>query len=69
MAKSFSIGDYEVKKIIKGAIIALAGALATYLADTIPGVDFGQYTLFVGMVNSIVVNALQLWVSNNLYKY
>lgn len=68
MAKSFSFGEYEVKKFFKGLAIAFAGALATYLADAVPGIDFGAYTPLVVMVNSVLVNALQLWVSNNLYK-
>ena len=68
MAKSFSFGSYEVRKFVKGLGIALLGALATYLAEYIPGVDFGTWTPLVVMVNSALVNAIQLWVSNHQYE-
>lgn len=68
MAKSFSFGTYEVKKFAKGLGIAFLGALATYLAEYIPGVDFGTWTPLVVMANSALVNAIQLWVVNHQYE-
>lgn len=68
MAKSFSFGEYEFKKFAKGLGIAFAGAFATYLAEYIPGVDFGTWTPLVVMANSALVNAIQLWVTNHQFE-
>lgn len=43
-------------KVGKGALIAMAGALLTYLATTIPNVDFGVYTPFVAGIVAILIN-------------
>lgn len=45
------------KKIGKGLLIALGGAGLTFLADQIPGLDFGQYTVFVAAGLSALINA------------
>ena len=68
MAKSFSFGSYEVKKFAKGLCIAFLGALATYLTEYIPGVDFGSWTPLVVMANSALVNAIQLFIANHQYE-
>lgn len=68
MAKSFSFGSYEVKKFAKGLGIAFLGAFATYLAEYIPGVDFGAWTPLVVMLNSALVNAIQLFVADHQYE-
>ena len=60
-----SINREEMKKVGKGALIAFAGAALTVLVDVIPGVDFGKYTVVVMAVNSVVVNLLRIWLSNN----
>jgi len=57
----------DLKKLSIGAGIALLGALATYLQDTIPGLDFGQYTPIVVAVNSIIVNAIRKFIVSSVY--
>jgi len=57
----------DLKKLGIGAGIALLGALATYLQDTIPGLDFGQYTPIVVAVNSIIVNAIRKFIVSSVY--
>jgi hypothetical protein len=49
-------------KIGKGALIAAGGAVLTYLAETIPGVDFGEYTLIVAPILMILINAGIKWI-------
>ena len=49
-------------KVATGACIALLGALATYLMDTIPTVDFGAYTGLAVALNSILVNAIRNYI-------
>ena len=51
-----------LNKIATGACIALLGALATYLMDTIPTVDFGAYTGVAVALNSIFVNAIRNFI-------
>lgn len=61
-SKQWSLNNIDYKKILVGAGIALLGALATYLQDTIPNVDFGVYTPVVVAINSILVNAIRRFV-------
>ena len=46
-------------KIAKGAGIAAVGAILTYLAETIPSVDFGDATPIVVAIAAILVNMLR----------
>lgn len=57
MQKSFSFDKETVKKIIKGAAIAAAGAVLTYLAQYVSSTDFGVYTPVVVAVSSILINS------------
>ena len=43
-------------KILKGAGIALGGALLAYLSQVIPNEDFGKYTPLVTAFFSIAIN-------------
>jgi hypothetical protein len=47
----------EYNKIAKGAVIAMGGALLTYLSSAITTMDFGQYTGVVVATFSILINA------------
>ena len=58
----------DLKRLGIGALVALGGALATYLETTIPGVNFGQYTFIVVSLNSVLVNAIRLFVTQTTYK-
>ena len=51
-------------KIATGACIAILGALATYLMETIPTVDFGAYSALVVALNSILVNAIKNFIQS-----
>lgn len=64
-AGAMRFGSYELRKLGKGLGIALLGALATYLQDQVPSVDFGEWTLVAGAVNAAVINAIRLWISDN----
>jgi len=63
----FSLSSIDFKKLGTGFLIALLGAVATYLQDTIPGIDFGSYTLLVGAVNSFLVNLIRKFISESTY--
>lgn len=53
----FSIDLVGLKKVGKGALIAAGGAVLTYLAEAIPGLDFGEYTPVIVAVSSVLINA------------
>ena len=48
-----------LKKVGIGALIAGGGAILTYLATAIPGVDFGIWTPVAVGLASIVINFLR----------
>lgn len=62
-SRRFSLNGFDWKKIGTGALIAVAGALATYLQDLIPTIDFGVWTPFVVALNSAVINFLRKFVT------
>ncbi len=63
-------GEMRFKKedlapIIKGLMIALAGAALTYASAVVLKTDFGVYTPIVVAFWSVLANAARLWISNN----
>jgi len=52
------------KKIGKGLLIALAGALVTFLVDLPNAYDFGKYSIIVVAVASTLVNFLRKWLTS-----
>ena len=46
-------------KIGKGAAIAGAGAILTYLLEAVPGLELGQWTPLVVAALSVAVNAVR----------
>lgn len=52
----------KVQKILKGAMIAGLGLLATFLEEQIPGINFGAYSVYAVALNSIIVNVLKQYV-------
>lgn len=54
----YSLNKQDLLKIGKGALMAIGGVLVTYLLQTLPSVDFGQYTPVVVGVASVALNAL-----------
>jgi hypothetical protein len=57
----------DLKKLAIGLGITLLGALATYLEDTIPGLNFGAYTAIVVAINSLFVNIIRKFVMSSVY--
>lgn len=63
----FDLIKEDVKKILKGAGIAMAGAAATYFLGAVTTLDVGTYTPIVVAVSSIVCNAILKWTSVTKY--
>lgn len=65
-SKKYELKTEDFKKIGTGALIALGGALLTFTAETIPNIDFGEYTPVVVALSSILINAGRKFLINNL---
>lgn len=59
-----TLSKFDVKKIGKGLLIALAGAALTYLSEQIPNVDFGASTPMVVTGFSVLANTLHRLLSD-----
>ena len=65
MSNFLTLNKEDLNKIIKGAIIAIVGALLTYLSQVITTIDFGAYTPIVVAFWGIVVNTIDKYLRNN----
>lgn len=68
VSPNFSLNKTDLMKIAKGAVFAIGGALLTYIADTIPHIDFGAFTPAIVAINSVLMNAAFKWLTANSYK-
>lgn len=53
----------DILKVLKGAGIAAAGAVLTYVTQWVSGADFGSYTPMIVAGWSVVANALRKLVT------
>ncbi len=51
-----SIDALGLKKVGKGLLIAVGGAVLTYIVEIIPGISFGEWTPIVVAIASVIVN-------------
>ena len=66
-SEKYELISEDLKKIGIGALVATGGALITYLAETIPNVDFGAYTPIVVAISGVLVNAVRKYLSEIIY--
>ena len=59
MSKRFQLNREDLKKILIGAGVALAGALLTYTTEVVANLDFGDYTPIVVAGWGIVANVIR----------
>ena len=52
----YTLGKEDLEKIAKGAIIAVGGALLTYLTNILTQVNFGDFTGIAVAVGGIIIN-------------
>lgn len=62
---AFHLGSEDWKKISKGAVIALLGAVLTYSSDVFLQLDFGGKAPLVTAIWSVLVNVGWKWISSN----
>ena len=56
-SKKYKLNKEDSKKVGKGALIAMAGALLTYATELIPNVDWGiKWTPIVVAFGGVLVN-------------
>ena len=68
-SKPFSMIDLDWKKVGTGALIAIAGALLTYISEVITGINFGSWTPVVVTVWSVAANIARKYLTGTLYKF
>ena len=67
-SKRFFLNSIDWAKIGKGLLIALAGALLTYLTELSINIDFGNYSLLIVALWSAVVNVIRKWLVDHTPK-
>jgi hypothetical protein len=65
-SKKYKLNNEDGKKILKGACIAVGGALLTYITQIVGDTDFGSYTGLVVAIASILVNSAHKWLSSGV---
>ena len=62
-SKRFKLNKEDGQKVLKGAGIAMGGALVVYLIEIIPQVEFGEvWTPLVVAVTSVTLNFVRKWL-------
>ena len=64
-SEKFTYNLLDLKKIGRGALYAMGGALITFLIQVVPGIDFGQYNLIIAPMISILLNAAQKYLAGS----
>ncbi len=58
-SKKRSLNEYDAQKLMTGALIAVSGALLTYVTQIITDTDFGSYTPLLVASWSVIVNTIR----------
>lgn len=56
-SKKYSLNKEDALKIGKGAVIAISGAFLTYALSAIGTIDFGDNTVLIVPILTILINA------------
>ena len=64
-SRRFSLDGADLRKLGTGFLVALVGAVATFLSETATSIDFGMWSPFVSMAIGVVVNAIRKWIADN----
>lgn len=63
-SKRFSLNKADMQKVATGALVAIGGALLTYLTQTVAQIDFGDYTPVAVAVSSVLVNVARKFIAD-----
>ena len=64
-SKSLDLNKTDMKKIGKGLLIAVGGAVLTYLTDTIPNINWGASAPMVVAISSVLINAVWKYLKDH----
>lgn len=65
-SKKFQLNKEDGAKILKGALMAIGGALLTYITQTIGDIDFGTaWTPIIVALGGILVNTAHKWITDH----
>ena len=64
MSAKYKLDRADGAKILKGAIVAVLGALLTFLTDLLPRVELNEWSPLVMAVWSVVVNSALKFLMN-----
>ena len=65
MSPRWVLDKQDFKKIGVGALVAVVGALLTYVSQVMTGVDFGEWTPVIVAVWSVIANIGRKWVTDH----
>lgn len=60
---NFSLDSHGLKKVGKGALIAVTGAILTYGTQEIVNINFGEWTPVVVAIWSVIANLGHKWIT------
>lgn len=60
----FSLSSMDWEKIGIGALVAVVGALLTYLTPVVTGLDLGSSTPIVVAIWSVLANIVRKWIAD-----
>jgi len=63
-SEKLKLNKEDGAKILKGAGIAVAGALLVYVVEILPNVDFNAYTPIVVALAGVLVNSARKWLAS-----
>jgi len=64
-SKRFSLSNIDWKKIGTGCLIAITGAILTYLTPIITNLELGAWTPLVVTFWSVIANIVRKWIIDN----
>jgi len=59
-----SLNKHDLKKLLKGSMIAVGGALILYLAVAFGATDFGVWNPLATAFCGVIVNAVRLYIQD-----
>lgn len=60
----FQLNKQDLQKIGTGALVAVGGALLTYLTQVVAQIDFGDFTPVAVAISSILVNVGRKFIAD-----
>ena len=66
-SKKYKLNKEDSLKLLKGAGIAIGGALIVYAAEMLPQIEFGAFTAIAVALGGLLINLARKWLSGKKY--